>query len=134
MPISSASRQLHGSLETLIGAGLNGGNVSVDKLAAKLGLSKRTLQRRLQDYGVSYQSLLVETRKQLAHKYLGKPDMAIARSLTCSASLKAAHCIAHSSVGPEQRQWNSAGTRVVMQIVKAIGKGLTREQQVTLLH
>ncbi|APR82640.1 Transcriptional regulator, AraC family protein [Minicystis rosea] len=49
---------------------LPGGNVAMDGVARRLALSKRTLQRRLEDEGTSYQDVLRETRLELARHYL----------------------------------------------------------------
>ena len=44
-----------------------------EQIAAALNVSDRTLQRRLQAEGTSYQQLLDDTRRELAQKYLRKP-------------------------------------------------------------
>lgn len=50
--------------------GLPSGLVSMEAIAKKLGLSKRTLQRRIEAEGTSYQQLLQDTRESLARHYL----------------------------------------------------------------
>jgi AraC-like DNA-binding protein len=45
--------------------------------AAALCVSERTLQRRLEDEGTSYNDLLDATRRELAREYLAKPQMAL---------------------------------------------------------
>lgn len=50
--------------------GLPSGLASIEAVAAKLSLSKRTLQRRIEAEGCSYQQILQETRKSLAWHYL----------------------------------------------------------------
>jgi AraC-like DNA-binding protein len=50
--------------------GLPGGDVAMESVARRLALSKRTLQRRLEDEGTSYQEVLRETRVALACHYL----------------------------------------------------------------
>ena len=52
--------------------GLPSGLVSIEDVAKKLALSKRTLQRRIEAEGTSYQQLLRETRESLARHYLEK--------------------------------------------------------------
>ena len=47
--------------------------------AAALCISERTLQRRLQDEGTSYQDLVDETRRALARGYLAREQMALAQ-------------------------------------------------------
>jgi AraC-like DNA-binding protein len=49
---------------------LPGGTVAMEDLARRLALSKRTLQRRLEDEGTSYQAVLRATRESLALHYL----------------------------------------------------------------
>jgi AraC-like DNA-binding protein len=44
-----------------------------EQIAAALSVSDRTLQRRLQAEGTSFQQLLDDTRRELAQKYLRKP-------------------------------------------------------------
>jgi AraC-like DNA-binding protein len=50
--------------------GLPSGIVSMEAIARKLGTSKRTLQRRIEAEGTSYQQILKETREALARHYL----------------------------------------------------------------
>lgn len=45
---------------------------SLETLAAELGMSPRTLHRRLGEAGTSYRQLLDDTRRQLAHDYLAQ--------------------------------------------------------------
>jgi len=56
---------------------LNGGNPSLDRVAAQIGLGPRTLQRRLREQGTSHQDLLDQMRRDLAMKYLTEPQIAI---------------------------------------------------------
>ena len=55
---------------------LPGGRGSVHDVAARLGTSARTLQRRLQDEGQSFQRVLDATREGLARYYLGSTGLA----------------------------------------------------------
>lgn len=50
---------------------LTGHRPSIDDIARDLHLSSRTLQRRLQELGLSYQRVLDEARHQMARYYLG---------------------------------------------------------------
>jgi AraC-like DNA-binding protein len=52
--------------------GLPSGLVTMEAIARKLALSKRTLQRRIEAEGTSYQEILKETRNALARHYLEK--------------------------------------------------------------
>ena len=48
------------------------------KIAAILGMSERTLQRRLAAEGTSFQRLLDNTRRELAQHYLGQKNISLA--------------------------------------------------------
>lgn len=50
--------------------GLPGGSLSMEGVARRLAMSKRTLQRRLVEEGTSYQDVLRDTRLELARHYL----------------------------------------------------------------
>lgn len=62
---------------TLIKDELNGGEASLERVAEQLGMSGRTLQRKLREHGTSHQELLDQMRKDLAMRYLREPEMAI---------------------------------------------------------
>ncbi|HDX4048172.1 TPA: AraC family transcriptional regulator ligand-binding domain-containing protein [Enterobacter soli] len=47
-----------------------GGTASIDKVALRLGMSRRTLQRRLELEGESFRTLINHTREKLARHYL----------------------------------------------------------------
>jgi AraC-like DNA-binding protein len=49
---------------------LPSGRATMDAIAGRMAMSKRTLQRRLGDDGVTFQSLVNQTRKALARHYL----------------------------------------------------------------
>ena len=53
---------------------LAGGRCRVDDVASRLAVSPRTLQRRLQDEGTSFQQILDAVRKELAGSYLARSD------------------------------------------------------------
>ena len=54
------------------------GEVNVDKVAAAMHQSTRTLQRRLADRGMTWQQLLDNTRMQLARQYLKDQALSVA--------------------------------------------------------
>jgi AraC-like DNA-binding protein len=57
---------------------LAGGDISIDGIARELGLSSRTLQRRLADCGSSFEALLDEARRDAAGRYLSDASLSIA--------------------------------------------------------
>ncbi|QJR12106.1 HTH-type transcriptional regulator VirS [Usitatibacter rugosus] len=58
--------------------GLPSGLTGIEDIAKKLAVSKRTLQRRIEAEGTSYQDILAETRKDLALHYLEKTKLPVA--------------------------------------------------------
>lgn len=56
---------------------LPSGHNTVDDVCKRLHVSKRTLQRRLKDEGTTYQEVLDETRSDLSHHYLKKPEVSV---------------------------------------------------------
>jgi AraC-like DNA-binding protein len=54
---------------------LAGGRPTLNELAREMGLSTRTLQRRLAENGVNFQQILLETRRELARHYLSQPTL-----------------------------------------------------------
>jgi AraC-like DNA-binding protein len=55
--------------------GLAGHRPSIRFVAQRLGLSSRTLQRRLTEEGVTFQELVEEARRELARHYLGQSGL-----------------------------------------------------------
>jgi AraC-like DNA-binding protein len=68
---ATASDRTHAALLRLLPAG----DSSMESLCGKLGMSKRTLQRRLRENGETYQAVLNRTRSRLASHYLKNPDL-----------------------------------------------------------
>lgn len=56
---------------------LNGGDASLESVARQLGLSERSLQRKLRAAGASHHELVDQMRLDLAMKYLRQPEMAV---------------------------------------------------------
>lgn len=54
---------------------LPGGQSGIEAVAARLSMSKRTLQRRLEEEGVNYRALVNETREALARHYLTQTEL-----------------------------------------------------------
>lgn len=63
--------------QALVGL-IRGGRTQVADLAHSLQISPRSLQRRLAEQGHSFQSLLAQTRQQLAEAYLADPSVELA--------------------------------------------------------
>jgi AraC-like DNA-binding protein len=59
---------------------LAGSRPEITAVARELGLSDRTLQRRIVDDGASFRQLLLETRKELACEYLTRPEIDVAEA------------------------------------------------------
>jgi len=68
---SSISEQVKWILKRL----LAGSRPEIAAVARELGLSDRTLQRRIIDDGATFRQLLLEVRQELAHEYLNRPEM-----------------------------------------------------------
>ena len=64
-------------VRNLIAEEFRGGEASLERVADRLGLTPRTLQRKLQELGTSYNDVLDQLRRQLAIRYLREPRMAI---------------------------------------------------------
>lgn len=64
-------------VRTLIVGELDGGNPSAENLADKLGMSVRTMSRRLRAEDTSHKALLDEVRAGLAERYLADDDLAV---------------------------------------------------------
>lgn len=56
---------------------LPSGDMGVDKVAAALNISRRTLQRRLAEQGTQFLQILQELRAELAQQYLGDERLSI---------------------------------------------------------
>lgn len=61
----------------LIAASLASGNASIERVAERLGLTPRTLQRRLVAEGLQFSQLLDEVRRELAAHYLRDPELGL---------------------------------------------------------
>ncbi|WP_397449218.1 AraC family transcriptional regulator [Pseudomonas sp. NA-150] len=72
----SESRVTHQARQVLCRL-LPQGEPKREMVAQTLHLSQRTLQRRLQDEGTSFQTLLDDTRRELAEQYLAQPQMSL---------------------------------------------------------
>ena len=66
-----------GQVREAIHAELRGGDPSLDHVAKRLGMSNRTLQRRLKDEGFTYAEVLDEIRTSVARVYLNQEGVSI---------------------------------------------------------
>ena len=65
-----------------IGLMLCDGMPTVERVARRMGLSERSLQRRLKEAGMNYKTVVLELRMQLAKGYLEQPDIRISEIAT----------------------------------------------------
>lgn len=68
---ASAAERVRSALLEL----LPGGRSGIEAVAARLSMSKRTLQRRLEEEGENYRSLVNDTREALARHYLTQTEL-----------------------------------------------------------
>ena len=71
--------QLRMRVENAISSLLPHGRVVVDDVARSLGMSKRTLARRLSDEGLNFTEVLQQLRRDLAVRYLDDPKLHISK-------------------------------------------------------
>jgi AraC-like DNA-binding protein len=75
---SRESRQTLGEqVKAIVKRALAGQRPSIRLVARRLGMSSRTLQRRLTEDGVTFQELVEEARRELARHYLGQGTLAL---------------------------------------------------------
>jgi AraC-like DNA-binding protein len=67
------------AIENAITPLLPHGRARIDIVARQLGVSRRTLARRLADDGLSFTEILDQLRSDLAARYLGAGDLTIAQ-------------------------------------------------------
>jgi AraC-like DNA-binding protein len=71
------SESLLDTVRRIISQGLRGGDPSLTAIAQQLGYAPRTLQRKLQEAGTSYYTLLDEMRRELSIYYLREGQIAV---------------------------------------------------------
>src|SRR5262245_25960394 len=71
--------QMRTSVENAISSMLPHGRVLVDDVARSLGMSKRTLARKLSDEGLNYSEILEQLRRDLAVRYLNDRKMHVSK-------------------------------------------------------
>jgi AraC-like DNA-binding protein len=80
--------QLRTRVENAISSLLPHGRVVVDAVARCLGMSKRTLARKLSDEKLNFTEVLQQLRRDLAVRYLDDPKLHISKIAGCSALAK----------------------------------------------
>jgi AraC-like DNA-binding protein len=65
------------TVRQILSQGLRGGDPSLTAIAKQLGYAPRTLQRKLQEAGTSYHTLLDEMRQELSFYYLRDAQIAV---------------------------------------------------------
>jgi AraC-like DNA-binding protein len=71
------SAGISGRVRELLVAQLRSGDVSMNGVARRLGMSIATLRRRLGEESTSHSEILDDVRRELAERYLGDPQLAI---------------------------------------------------------
>ncbi len=71
------SRSIPEMVKWLLMRSLTGGKLDIRAVASTLGMSERTLQRRLTDEGTTFKQLLTQVRHELAREYLADPKLDI---------------------------------------------------------
>lgn len=72
---SRASRTLVDDVRSALSRSMSGEKLSVERLAGELGMSGRTLQRRLGELGATYQELLDSVRRETSCRLLTQTDL-----------------------------------------------------------
>jgi AraC-like DNA-binding protein len=71
------SKSFRGRVEALLMPSLHTGNAGMDAVAAKLGVSRQTLFRKLKAEGVTFEKVLDELRHRMAADYLGARKVSV---------------------------------------------------------
>lgn len=71
--------ELQGRVRHLLALRLGGGTASLDAVSKDLGMSSRTLSRKLDDLGTSYFQILETLRNEMAQKYLKESELSLAQ-------------------------------------------------------
>jgi AraC-like DNA-binding protein len=76
---SNISSTLRATVENEIVQLLTHGKAQVEKVASRLGMSSRTLARRLSEEGTSYAAILDDLRRDLSARYLEDPALSLSQ-------------------------------------------------------
>jgi AraC-like DNA-binding protein len=69
------TRTVADDVRMILGRGMHGERPTVEKIADEMRMSPRTLQRRLEAAGTTYQALLDEVRRQSARRLLANTNL-----------------------------------------------------------
>jgi AraC-like DNA-binding protein len=72
---TTAARSIADDVREALSRRMTGERPSVDKLSREMGMSSRTLQRRLGELGTSYQTLLDDVRRDASRRLLASTDL-----------------------------------------------------------
>ena len=72
---AGGGRSLADDVRSTLTQRISGERPAVEKVAKALGMSPRTLQRRLEELGTSYQELLDDVRRRSARRLLANTDL-----------------------------------------------------------
>ncbi|WP_330114040.1 AraC family transcriptional regulator [Pseudomonas sp. JS3066] len=73
------SDELPSYVRQLLRSLLPSGRAALEKVADSMAVNPRTLQRRLEQEGTSFQRILDDTRQEMAHHYLDDPSISMAQ-------------------------------------------------------
>jgi AraC-like DNA-binding protein len=110
LPLASAPENLGDRVRRTISQLLPSGRATVDQVAAQLGMSARSLQRRLDEEGLQFASLLNGVRQELATAYLTgstRPVTSVAAMLGYSSPSSFTRWFA-GSFGMSPQVWRAA--------------------------
>ncbi|HYD87616.1 MAG TPA: AraC family transcriptional regulator [Vitreimonas sp.] len=71
------AKTLRGQVEAMLMPILHTGDVGIDRITAKLGVSRQTLYRHLKDEGVTFEQVLDDLRRRLALDYLAAKKVSV---------------------------------------------------------
>ena len=74
-----ARADVKGLVKGVLRRSLSGGEISIEAIAAELGMHKRTLQRRLQQTGTTFAELLDEVRADVARHHVATRQLPLTR-------------------------------------------------------
>lgn len=66
-----------GRVYHLLATSLRSGGITIDRIAGRLGMSRRTLQRHLTDEGLEFGAMLASVRRNVAETYLHRGDYSL---------------------------------------------------------